>query len=68
VSASPRGVVAIALAGGRQQRHERLREGTLGEQPAQQIGNAKGDLERVHHRRGAEQRRADLVAHQARDA
>ena len=68
VDQQARGVVTIGAAGGREQRHEGLRESALCEQASQQVGNAKSDLERIHHRRGAEHRGTDLLAHQPGDA
>jgi hypothetical protein len=63
----PGRVVAVGGAGARQRRHERLGEGALAEQAAQQVGDAKGDVERVERGAGAEHRRDDDVAHQAGD-
>ncbi len=51
-----------------QHRHKRLAERTLGEQAAQQIGNAEGDVERVGERAGAKSGGHEQLAHQPGDA
>ena len=48
--------------------HERLAECAFGEQAAQQIGNAEGDVEGVGERTGAKSRRHEEFSHQPRDA
>ena len=48
--------------------HEGLREGALGEQPAQQVGQLEGDEEGVGRQSGAERAGDDEVAHEAEDA
>jgi hypothetical protein len=47
---------------------EGRRQGTLGEQVAQQVGDAERDGERVHDAAAAEQRRKHLLANQAEHA
>ncbi len=47
--------------------HERLGEGALAEQAAQQVGNAEGDVEGVERRSGAEGRGDDHVSGQPGD-
>ena len=68
VDEAVRRLVAVARPRGRQQRHEGLRERALGEEAAQQVGNAEGDPEGVGQRIGAEEPRHQLLAHQAGDA
>ena len=51
-----------------QHRHERLLEGSFAEQAAQQVRQAKRDIERVGFRARAEQARDQHVADQAGDA
>jgi hypothetical protein len=68
VDQSARGFVAVALARGGQDRHEGLRERALGKQPAQQVGDAEGDVEGVGGGAGAEGRGDQLLAHQTGDA
>ncbi|MCY1530354.1 hypothetical protein D9M68_655380 [compost metagenome] len=63
-----RGVVALLLTRTRQHRHECLAESTLGEEAAQQVGNAEGDVERVGQRTSAKGGRHEQFAHQSRDA
>ena len=64
---SARGLVTVPLARGCQQGHEGLREGALGEQAAQQVGDAKRDVEGVGDGTGPEGRRHQLLPHQAGD-
>ena len=61
------GVPAPGLVFG-QNRHEGLRKRALGEQPAQQVGDAEGDEEGVGVEPRAEDAGDDGVAHEAENA
>ena len=60
--------VAVAGTCRRQDGHESLRKRTFAEQPAQQIGNAEGDVVGVGQGAGAEHRRHHDLARQPGDA
>jgi len=49
-------------------RHEGRVERAFGKQPAEQVGEAKGGVEGIGHRTGAEYRRQQRVAHEAKDS
>ena len=61
------GLVAVFAVAG-EDRHEGLRERAFGEQAPEEVGNAKGEEERVGDSRRAEHMREHDVAHQAGDA
>jgi hypothetical protein len=64
---SHRGLVA-RFARAREDRHEGLRERALGEHPPQQVGQPECDEEGVGQRRGAEDRRGQVLPDQPGDA
>jgi hypothetical protein len=59
---------AFAREGARKHRHESLGKGALGEQRAEQVGQAQGDEERIAERAGAEHRRGEYLARKAKHA
>ena len=62
------GAVALGLEAAREQRHEGGRQGALGGQPAEQVGEAEGDDEGLGDRPGAEHRGDQDVAHETQHA
>ncbi|MNR11421.1 hypothetical protein D3C85_1277190 [compost metagenome] len=62
------GVLALLFLVLRQHRHEGLREGALGKNATQQIGQLEGDKEGVGGHAGAENTRDDGIAHEAEHA
>ena len=62
-----RRVVPVGGTHARQHRHERLAEGPLGKQAAQEVGNAKRHIEGVGQGAGAKGRGHEQLPHQPRD-
>ena len=70
VAQAPGGVAAARLQRPRERRNEGRRHGAFREEIADEIGNAEGDVERIHRRRRgcAEERREDGFADDAQQA
>ena len=68
VGEAPRGLLARGREMPRERRHEGAAHGALGKQVAHEVGNAIGDVVRVHRVAGAEERRQHLFADDAEDA
>ena len=62
------GGLAFARLGACQHRHESLREGALGKQSAQQIGDPEGDLKGIGQAAGAKQGSHQLLTDQTGNA
>ena len=58
----------VVLEGGLEGGNEGLGEGSFGEEVAEQIGNAKGDIEGVGEEGGAHQRGEELFANQSENS
>ena len=62
------GLLALALMGAGEERHEGRGEGAFGEEAAEEIGQALGDEEGIGDRPGAERGGDEHVADEAEDA
>ena len=64
----PKGVTVLADTAIRGRDLDEAKATEAQQRAKEAMANAKSDLERIHHRRGAEHRGTDLLAHQPGDA